>query len=214
MILTIYFTQFTQEVPHEMLQRALRHLPLDIQEKAVKFRRWQDAYACIFGKHLLKAALRTEEFPNDLLTLQYTPFGRPYLPGGPDFNISHSGNQVVCVISRQGRIGIDLEKRRPLDIQDFKSQFSQAEWESVMASPIPLDAFYDLWTARESLIKADGRGLSLDPQAIPHEIAHWQLSKIPFFPDYACHIATEQLPTEIGLTEISIPEFLLKSGIE
>lgn len=84
MILTIYSTKYLQELPDEALRRALQLLPIHIQEIAVKFRRWQDAYACIFGKLLLKAALQEEGFQNDLPDLQYTPYGMGIHNGIPD----------------------------------------------------------------------------------------------------------------------------------
>jgi 4'-phosphopantetheinyl transferase len=208
MTLTIYFTNYMQEIPGETLRLAQQLLPVDIQEKAMRFRRWQDAYACIFGKLLLKTALGEEGFQNDLLSLHYTSYGRPYLPGGPDFNISHSGNRVVCVISRQGRIGIDLEKVEYIDIRDFKSQFSEMEWGSIIGAGDPIPAFYDLWTTKESIIKADGRGLNLDLSELELD-GKWHLRKIPFSPEYTCHIATEQIVTGVKLQEISTDAYFL-----
>lgn len=48
MTLTIYFTNYPQKVSGDTLRLAQRLLPVYIQEKAVKFIRWQNAYACIF----------------------------------------------------------------------------------------------------------------------------------------------------------------------
>jgi 4'-phosphopantetheinyl transferase len=199
-----------------MLRLPLQHLPPHIRDKAAKFRRWQDAHASIFGKHLLKIALRAEGFLDDLSALQYTPYGRPYLPDGPDFNIAHSGNRVVCIIGRQGRVGIDIEESRTLDIHDFKNNFSKTEWEHIIGSPDPLPVFYHYWTAKESIVKADGRGLKLllrdiqieDNVEIPLDTIHWHLRKIPFFSDYACHIATECAPLSVNLREVTVPEIM------
>jgi 4'-phosphopantetheinyl transferase len=161
MFLTVYSFEYRAQFPADILQLLLRHLPADIREKAGKFRRWQDAHAFIFGKHLLMTALQEEGFPNQLSALQYTSNGRPHLPNGPDFNLTHSGNRVACAISRHGRLGIDIEEVRNLDITDFQKQFSAREWQSITTSADPLRTFYHYWTAKESAIKADGRGLTL-----------------------------------------------------
>lgn len=86
------------------------------------------------------------------------------------------------------------------------------EWESITVSPTPIPAFYDLWTAKESIVKADGRGLNLDLRELKLdgniefrlETVHWHLRNIPLFADYACHIATDRIPTEIKSREISV----------
>src|SRR5882757_3355721 len=115
MTLSIYSIEYRDPVPADILNTLLERLPEDIRQKAGKFRRWQDAHACILGKHLLLTALRAEGFAGNLSGLQYTAHGRPHFTTGPDFNISHSGNRVVCIIGRQGKVGIDLEEMRNMD---------------------------------------------------------------------------------------------------
>jgi phosphopantetheinyl transferase len=41
--------------------------------------------------------------------LRYTPQGKPYAPGFPDFSISHSGDWVVCATAGAGTIGVDVQ---------------------------------------------------------------------------------------------------------
>ena len=38
--------------------------------------------------------------------------GKPYLPGGPEFSLSHSGGMVLLAVSDEGPVGCDVE---PLD---------------------------------------------------------------------------------------------------
>ena len=84
-------------------------------------------------------ALAESGWPTSLEGLEYTGFGRPYLPNGPDFNISHSGRRAVCIIARHGKAGIDLEEIRDMPIGDYKEQFSPEEWAVITTSPTPLD---------------------------------------------------------------------------
>jgi 4'-phosphopantetheinyl transferase len=217
MILTVYSLEYLMQLPADILQLPLRHLPADIREKAGRFRRWQDAHACIFGKHLLMTALLEEGFPNNLSALQYNPYDRPCLPGAPDFNLTHSGNRVACVVGRRGRIGIDIEELRNLDIADLESQFTPGEWQSIYTSTDPTSTFFDYWTAKESIIKADGRGLSiplneLHIDANTHiriDTVTWHLRNLRhLFPGYACHIATEHPLEDVRLRNISVSDII------
>ena len=146
--------------PHSF-QALLGRLPGVMQQKILRFRRWQDAYGSLLGKLLLQTAMKKAGLPGDLNGLLVSAYGRPYWAAGPDFNISHSGTRVACVLSLQGRVGIDLELCADLSIGDFQSQFTAAEWATITGSETPLLTFYRYWTAKESLIKADGRGLQI-----------------------------------------------------
>lgn len=218
MSIRIYSIAYRQQVPPDIWQSLLALLPGDIVQKVGKYRRWQDAHGCLFGKHLLTAALREEGFPGDLKGLEYSAYGRPYLAGGPDFNISHSGTRVACVIGKQGGVGLDLEEIRDMDINDFKGQFSELEWEAIQKATQPLTAFYHFWTAKECLSKADGRGLNLpladlrieNNTQIQLDGRSWNILPVSFFEDYACHVATEKPVNGLELKEFSPVEILFQ----
>lgn len=210
----IYSTEYTQSIATPVLECLLAAVPSDINNKVQRFKRWQDAHGCLLGKHLLMVALRERGFPADLRHLQYSNYGRPYLPGGPDFNISHSGQRVVCIIANKGRVGIDLEEIRHLIIDDYKDQFCDDEWKTIMGADEPLKTFYHYWTAKESVLKADGRGINL-PLAylkIKNNTATlmngqiWNIRSLPFFNNSACHIATEEIVDMPVLRELNAVE--------
>jgi 4'-phosphopantetheinyl transferase len=216
MSLHLYSTVFPEPLSPTAFQELLSRLPVTLQKKVLAYRRWQDAYASLFGKLLLKRALLEAGHSGDLTGLRITEYGRPYLEGyngaypkvGADFNISHSGNRVVCILSTQGRVGIDLEETGDIAMDDFQSQFTAAEWAAITGSSMPLQTFYHYWTAKESLIKADGRGLqipldSLEVGGQPSVLVngqHWYIRDLPIFTHYACHIACEH-PINLATTE-------------
>ena len=231
MSLHLYSTVFPEPLSPTAFQELLSRLPAAMQQKILAYRRWQDAYSSLFGKLLLKRALLQAGLSADLMGLKITEYGRPYLEGyggayaedsvdgaypesglgnvrRMDFNISHSGNRVVCILSTQGRVGIDLEETGEIAIDDFQSQFTAAEWAAITGSSMPLQTFYHYWTAKESLIKADGKGLQIPlntleiggkPSVLVNGI-HWYLQDLPIFPHYACHIACEH-PIDLATTE-------------
>lgn len=88
---------------------------------------------------------------------------RPALDRELHFNISHTHGLVACAIAWDRAIGIDVEAVRdpPLDLVD--RYFSPPEVAAIRAldPAAQRDAFFTLWTLKESFIKALGLGLSM-----------------------------------------------------
>jgi len=202
----IYSTEYPSQLPPFVVKDLLERVPASIRQKAGRYRRWQDAYGCLFGRLLLWRGLTDLGYAGDLNDLRYSAYGKPYLDDGPYFNISHSGNRVACILSNNGPIGIDLEKISDQPIPEYKEQFSDCEWNDILNAPAPLAMFYHYWTAKESILKADGRGLNLDLGALDVtgpvaevDSLSWNLRPITSFRDYACHIAYQ---AATGIPEI------------
>ena len=77
----------------------------------------------------------------------------------PCIAISHSGGWVACAVASRGQIGIDIEVYRPgRDIMGIAGlAFGDGERRDVEREGVA--AFYRIWTSREALAKARGRGL-------------------------------------------------------
>jgi len=94
------------------------------------------------------------------IQIEEDKYYRPYLnisePRNIDFNLSHSGNYVVMVVSNMSRVGIDIEYiEHTIDYMHLKPiTFSEKEQVLIQSS----DDFFNLWTKKESLIKAAGKG--------------------------------------------------------
>jgi 4'-phosphopantetheinyl transferase len=78
----------------------------------------------------------------------------------PSIAISHSGGWVACAVASRGQIGIDIEAYRPgRDITGIAElAFGAGERRDVEREGAA--AFYRIWTSREALAKARGRGLA------------------------------------------------------
>src|ERR1700722_1843475 len=123
MSLYLYATAFPEPLPEKTFRSLLGLIPTIYHERIGKYRRWQDAHAALLGKILLRTALEKAGNPPDLGRLQYTDWKKPFLPDGPAFNISHSGNRVVCILGTGARIGIDIEILKPFSFDGFEQQF-------------------------------------------------------------------------------------------
>jgi len=85
----------------------------------------------------------------------------PRVHGEPvEFNVSHSGNMVLLSLSRDRRVGVDVERIRPASRIDEISRafFSSQEDELIHAlrDAVKVAAFYACWTRKETAVKAFG----------------------------------------------------------
>lgn len=171
-------------------------LPGEMRQRAERFRRWQDAQAYAAGKLLLAHIFR---IPPCEMVLSYTANGRPYMHDAYDFNISHSDGLVVFGVSDHGRIGIDIEAETEIDVLAYRSLFTPEEWMGLVTSEQGMiRGFYEYWTKKEAVLKADGCGLIhplhkvrlLDKIACFHQ-QWWTVKKLDIAPGYTCHAAMD-----------------------
>ncbi len=95
----------------------------------------------------------------------YGENGKPYLKEYPEikFNLSHSGERVMCVISGQ-ECGCDVEKSQNTDFKVAEHFFAEQEKEMLKNTESveeKKDLFYRLWTLKESFLKSTGLGMRL-----------------------------------------------------
>ena len=64
-------------------------------------------------------------------------------------------------------VGIDAEKRVPIEWRDIAGSFSPTEREMLDNADDPLRCFYRIWTIREAFAKEEGTGLSLYENSLP-----------------------------------------------
>jgi 4'-phosphopantetheinyl transferase len=207
----IYYACFADRLPAADFQSLLHSMPASMQPKALSYRRWEDAHAYVLGRKLLEYVLNISNSGYHLSDISYNAFGRPVIKGFDDFNISHSGEIVVCAVSDHGSIGIDIEKRHPLDFADFVRQFADTEWNCINQAAAPLEVFYDHWTAKEAVLKADGRGLVDNLAAIDvssfskvlMENKAWYLHRVSDFENYTCHLACSEPDIDYSVTDMT-----------
>ncbi|MBS5150426.1 MAG: 4'-phosphopantetheinyl transferase superfamily protein [Butyricicoccus pullicaecorum] len=117
------------------------------------------ARACSLTGDLLLNAIVRHLIPNASFPLirKNAAGGKPYLPAYPNFHfsISHSADLVVCAVAPVP-VGVDIELPRKVRSGIAARWFSQAEQELLAQDP---SVFFDLWTAKEAVLKEIGCGL-------------------------------------------------------
>ncbi|MEF2966371.1 4'-phosphopantetheinyl transferase superfamily protein [Paenibacillus sp. M1] len=164
-MLKVYGVQLTQEPAPALLEALLSALPAHKQARIKRFLRPADALrsltADILSRYILCQYLGIH---NGEISFTENSYGKPALHGteGLHFNHSHSGRWVVSVIA-DTHCGIDVEEIREADLAIAEHFFAVQEIADLLAAPEERrrDCFFDLWTLKESYVKAAGRGLSL-----------------------------------------------------
>lgn len=130
-----------------------------------RYLRWEDAQRALIGKILIRSLISDRYgIKNQEIYFSKNKFGKPYFKCVKDFhfNISHSGQWIVYAIDNSP-IGIDVEEINDMDLKIADRFFSKEEQRDLMQQDKKsrLDYFFDLWTLKESYIKAEGKGLSI-----------------------------------------------------
>lgn len=158
--------------------------------------------------------------------------GRPAISAPPqapplEFNISHAADLVMLAVTTGRTLGVDTEsvEARAAEIDGLDRYFAPEESAALLALP-PDERrrrFFELWTLKESYIKARGMGLAIPLDAFRFELtgergltlhmrpaladssAGWRVWQLGLRPDYLvaiCAARGEQLSPHIVVREI------------
>lgn len=90
---------------------------------------------------------------------------KPYLPSHPSifFNVTHSEGFAIIAIANSP-IGVDIENvNKDFDYKEVLSSiFTKSEVDEVFNSNDKQRTFYKLWTRKEAIVKATGKGIDND----------------------------------------------------
>jgi 4'-phosphopantetheinyl transferase len=143
----------------------LPFLSRERRDQIGRFVHEHDAHRSLVAEVLLRSLIgRHLGLANSEMDIRRTPYGKPYLQGHPEFqfNLSHSGRWVSCALHRE-EVGVDVQQIQPTDLEVARRYFSSAERRAIegQRGVAALRRFYEIWTLKESYIKARGLGLSL-----------------------------------------------------
>jgi len=211
-IIQVLYSIFNREFTNKEWKNIFDYLPELVKKKIMCLHKWQDRQSKVLGYLLMCKGLmeRGYDLESDYLR---DHLGRPFVNPYVDFNISHTDGCVVCALTSKGRLGIDIEKIKRIDLEDFRKSMRFEQWKQIDESKNKYKIFYDIWTKKESTLKADGRGLSfpLDKVEIQRNKAilegkSWFLTKLDISQNYSCHLACDVKDKQIEIKEI----FLMK----
>ena len=154
------------------------------------------------------------------LVFDYSDTGKPYLRHGAcHFNVSHSGDWALIALA-DTVVGVDIQRQQ--DNTDYlglaQRFFAPAEYAALCLLPAAAlaPAFFQLWSAKEALIKAQGSSLAaLSAIALPVEPStqqyvirqhgvDWFAVIIATVPGYSSGVAMRAAPPQIELFDYSV----------
>lgn len=132
----------------------------------------------MIGESLLAAGLEKEYGKQ----LAFEPravgeHGKPFFTLEPEihYNISHSGEYVVCVLADR-EVGIDIQLHRKANYaRMLERMVPQDMIREILDADEPEKAFFAQWVLREAYIKWTGEGLSRDLRTISMESGWYTL---------------------------------------
>lgn len=101
------------------------------------------------------------------LRFNYLPQGKPML-ACPDvdvrFNLSHSGELLVCAVTIGRQVGVDVEWMRTMrQMEKFAARFyspQENEWLANTPEAEKARVFFSIWTGKEAYLKGCGDGIT------------------------------------------------------
>jgi 4'-phosphopantetheinyl transferase len=136
-------------------------------QRAARFRFTPDRERYIVAhlslRNILSEYLGCE--PKQLL-FSANQYGKPKLEGhNLEFNLSHSGDYALVAVTRDRKVGVDVEHiRSDMEHEKIAKRFFSPN-EVVEFRGLPpehkVHGFFNCWTRKEAYIKAQGLGLSL-----------------------------------------------------
>ncbi|HVP18117.1 MAG TPA: 4'-phosphopantetheinyl transferase superfamily protein [Spirochaetia bacterium] len=131
------------------------------------FKKDRDSF-CICRGYLRRLIGRYDGEAPEGIRFTAGQYGKPSLDPDPhgrrmEFNVSHTQGVALIAIARDRRVGVDVERIRPVEIDDIsRGFFSPREHESILGLPAGMRtaAFYACWTRKEAAIKALGGSIA------------------------------------------------------
>lgn len=208
------------DVPSDVVAVARRLLSARERKRADRFvydrhrRRYTVAQA-----HLRRVLGQLTDTPAERVRFGYGKYGKPFLPGGPSFNQSHSGERIMIAVAVSGRLGVDVERVRPVRRLSALADKKFAPDEAARLRAVPARElerlFFRIWTRKEAFLKALGLGLahplrsfSVDPTPgaargllrvgdLPEDPARWHIGGVPCAQGAKAALAVDQSRIEI-----------------
>jgi 4'-phosphopantetheinyl transferase len=207
----VHVWRLALDLPAEDVASLESLLAPDERALGQRMRRERDRARFVVARGRLRAVLgRYSQQAPAALGFAYGAFGKPRLdpPGdaaGLAFNVSHAYGLALIAVTAGREVGVDLERvRGDVDASTIAAQFFSAPERAFIAERAAagdVEAFFQLWTAREAFVKARGEGLSLPFDAFRVSVSadgQALTLEVPGHPDAAARWSLVPLAPAVG----------------
>jgi 4'-phosphopantetheinyl transferase len=224
-MLRLFSYQLVSKSDFEFFHQKIKSkLPQATSAKIEKFRFAADKQRSLMADIIVRQFYAKELKLNPMkIEFDYNKHDKPSLKNHPKahFNISHSGDYVVVAFS-DCPVGIDIEKNKGNRLKVAKRFFTREELDDLSAfaeEKEQIAYFYQLWTLKESYMKAIGKGISMSLSSFSFQRFYnvfrlryssedmgYQFTTYKVHPDYACNLCSKYI-SKPKMEEIEISDF-------
>ncbi|MEW4309704.1 4'-phosphopantetheinyl transferase superfamily protein [Rossellomorea marisflavi] len=170
----IYAVSIKEELSPCLYERFISSVDHRKRERIKAFKRDVDRKRSLVGDVLIRSMVSDGVIPNEMLKYEYNDHGKPRFVDmeNSHFNLSHAGEWVVAVVD-SSPVGIDIEQMSDVDYEGIARSFfhrDEVRWLLTQDTFLKREAFYILWTLKESFIKAIGKGLFIPLDSFSVEV--------------------------------------------
>ena len=211
----VYTTNVSERWSEEVFERMMNTIPKDLQDRVLKEETWEEQHGSLARKLMLWHGMKEiGANMNDLFeSLQFTDSGKPYIVDAPHFSLANDGAVAVCAISETCVLGIDIERMKPLNLSEYRDMMTYLEWREIYSSMIPLQRFYEYWTIKESVIKADGefkqediKEIYIQPDVAFCNAKYWYIypAELEYY-GYVSFLVSSNPHADVEVIEVDLP---------
>jgi len=161
----VYCVNVNRELADDEFRDLAGTLEPGVAERIARIAHRESAVRALLSDLLARSMLASHSAVSpSSLEFSVGQHGKPGLVSSRwQYNISHSGEWVVCGVSETQPVGVDVEHVREPNLRVARRYFHPRELERLMRQTETERAgtFFDIWTAKESFLKAVGIGISV-----------------------------------------------------
>lgn len=215
-IIKVFCTHIPEEWAEGEFDRLMQVIPKDLQRKVLEEDGWENQYGSLARKLMLWHGMGELGYDMSQLfsQLDFTASGKPFVENAAHFSLANDGAVAVCAVSDTSILGIDLERLKPINLTDYREKMTFLEWREIYSHVIPLRRFYEFWTIKESVIKADGefetselKEIYIQPDVAFCNGKYWYINPVEIeYYGYLSFMVCSIPHAEIDIIELDLPK--------
>lgn len=160
------------DLTQEEYNKYFEQMSQDKKERVLRMAHDDDKKRTVAGEALARRAISEWcNVPEESICFKKHQNGKPFVCGlNAEFNISHSGDMVVCAVSDKP-VGIDIERIRQVNLNLAKRICTEEELNYIFSSESEQSMrFFKIWTTKEAYAKYTGEGISQISRSIANDV--------------------------------------------
>ena len=207
-MLKLFYTRLPEKFDGGFLERMRERVLPEVRDEVALCRNRSVVSRRLTGEIMVGEAIRQcWGLERSAYSIVRPQGGKPYVEKrkGIFFNVSHSGDYVVCAVSDQD-LGVDIERRGKARLGVARRFFHPEELACL--ERLPEDGrdrrFFDYWSVKEAFLKYVGTGVARPLNSFRVEFSHDKIGvfegdallpvcvrECPVDGEYACYLCSE-----------------------